>query len=150
MLLAMFASAAVASFPMLWLTFKLLYVCYRFPTNNVIRQKWINCLRKADVKKSSKLCSNHFEASCFDTNSFAYVKIKHGAVPTIEACRSSQLPSNSSYQYELDIETLHPSQLSNNNSDQSTSSTNTKETSLHQRTNLMDFEIIEVSIFNYC
>uniref|UniRef100_A0A8D8LTG6 THAP domain-containing protein 2 n=1 Tax=Cacopsylla melanoneura TaxID=428564 RepID=A0A8D8LTG6_9HEMI len=64
---------------------------HRFPSNSDQRQRWMNFMgTDEEPKKFAVLCSNHFEASCFDPDSFAYVKLKPDAVPTIEALQSKK------------------------------------------------------------
>ncbi|KAL1462869.1 hypothetical protein WDU94_014673 [Cyamophila willieti] len=61
---------------------------HRFPSNNDQKQKWINFVGKVEEPKQfATLCSNHFEASCFDHDAFAFIKLKPDAVPTVEVIR---------------------------------------------------------------
>ncbi|XP_015212297.1 THAP domain-containing protein 2 [Lepisosteus oculatus] len=57
---------------------------HRFPLNKERRTAWIRHVRRADFIPSlyTFLCSNHFEASCFDRTGQT-VRLREDAVPTI-------------------------------------------------------------------
>ena len=67
---------------------------FSFPEKNPLRQCWINKVRRKNWKpsKSSKLCSKHFEDSCFVQNlvvlesigwAATRLRLKQDAVPTV-------------------------------------------------------------------
>ena len=55
----------------------------RFPKNLTLRKEWLRAIRKENFELSKhKVCSNHFEESCFDRTGQT-VRLRMGSVPTI-------------------------------------------------------------------
>ncbi|XP_070161942.1 uncharacterized protein [Polyergus mexicanus] len=65
---------------------------HRFPKNEDQRNTWINFINKNkglhENFKCTTLCSQHFDASCFDRTSAEKVRLKLFSVPTIHISRS--------------------------------------------------------------
>ena len=58
---------------------------YRLPKESCRQQKWLLGIRRENYTpgKDARLCSKHFPPEDFDSTSLCYVRLRHGAVPSI-------------------------------------------------------------------
>jgi len=62
-----------------------LFIYYRFPDDNDLKQKWMQVLGVSLLKKHLRVCSDHFDANLFhDTGGYTTIRrLRSNAVPSI-------------------------------------------------------------------